>query len=164
MSGKRKNVWNAKAIRYAGDLTYEDFTIQRKDVTVIRFEKPLNEGAEPGWRYKNLVTRNIGSENVYLAWIFLEAGGGHDYHAHSGDEIIYILQNDVQFTYRSKGERDERSTLEEGDAAFIPAGTPHSVWNVKDKPVAFMVVKSPPYFLDEIPLDPALRQIRLFKR
>ncbi len=75
-----------------------------------------------------------------------------------------MLKNSAQFTYRSKDEKDVKSILKEGDTAFIPEGTPHSFWNITDKPCNFIVLKSPPYFLEDLPLSPELEKIRLFKK
>jgi mannose-6-phosphate isomerase-like protein (cupin superfamily) len=156
----RKNIWNAKSVKYSGKLTYDDFVTERKDPVVVHFDKPINEGAESKWSYKNLVTKDIGS-NIYFAWIKMESAGGHDYHAHSGDEIIYVLQNKLQFAYRSTNGEDKKSVLREGDTVYVPTGTPHSFWNVAEKPCTFLVMKSPPYFLEDIPIDPALRKVKL---
>jgi mannose-6-phosphate isomerase-like protein (cupin superfamily) len=163
MKAKSTNVWNAKPVKYSDVLKYEDFVIERKDASIIRFDDPINEGEEATWAYKNLVTKDLGAD-VYVAWIYIKPGGGHDYHAHSGWEIIYILEGSLQSTYRSKDDKDVKSILNPGDVIFIPEGTPHSVWNTTDKPCCFIVIKSPPYFLEDLPLDPEISEIRLFKK
>ena len=158
----KMNVWNSKPVKYTGDLGYDDFVVDRKDARVIRFDNPINEGKDVGWAYKNLVTKDMGS-NTYLAWIHFEPGGGHDYHAHSGWEAIYMLGGSLQFVYRSTEERDVKSMLRKGDVAVVPEGTPHSFWNTTEESCNFLVVKTPPYYLEELPLDPNLREIRLYK-
>lgn len=158
----KKTIWNAKPLKYSEDLTSEDFatTAPIKEVVVTRFKEPVNEGIEAGWKYKNLLTKDV-SEKYYVAWIYFEPGTGHDYHAHSGDEIIYVLKNQVQVAYRSKEDKDIKLILKEGDVIYSPAGTPHSCWNIGDRECVFLVIKSPPYFLEEIPLPSALKQVKL---
>ena len=158
----KKTIWNAKPLEYSEKLTYEDFATAgpKKDAVVTRFDKPINEGIETGWQYKNLLTKDV-SEDFYIAWIYFEPGSGHDYHLHSGVEIIYVLKNQVQIAYRSKEGTDIKLILKEGDTFYSPEGTAHSCWNISDKVAEFLVIKSPPYFLEEIPLPPALKQIKL---
>jgi len=96
-----------------------------------------------------------------LAWIHMDPKGGHNYHAHSGDEIIYMLENEAQFTYMNKEGKDIKNLIKKGDAAFIPAGTPHSFWNIGQESCAFIVIKSPPYFLEEIPLPREIKERKL---
>ncbi len=143
---------------YAKELEYRDFVTDPKDATIIKFDKPINEGERPGWSFKNLVTKDMGSDKVYMAWIHFDAGGGHDYHAHSSDEIIHVLKGTAQFTFSSKSREDIQSKLEAGDSTFVPAGTPHSIWNASIGPCEFIVIKSPPFFLEEIPLPDDLKQ------
>ncbi len=144
-------------MKYSKDLKYDDFAIERKNATVTFFKKPLNEGSQLGWSYKNLVTKDIGSD-IYLAWILFERGGGHDYHAHSGEEILYILKGKVQFAYRSTNKEDVKVILGPGDSAYVPRGTPHSLWNLGGDECNFIVVKSPPYFLEEVSLPPEIKE------
>ena len=159
-----KNIWNSKPVGYSSELEYKDFVTTSKDATVVKFEKPINEGERPGWSFKNLVTKDVGSNNVYVAWIHFDPAGGHDYHAHSSDEIIHLLEGEVQFTFSSKSGADERSMMKKGDSAFVPAGTPHSVWNTGNVQCEFIVIKCPPYFLEEIPLPEDLKNKRLMKQ
>lgn len=144
-------------MKYSKDLKYDDFAIERKNAAVTFFKKPLNEGSKPRWSYKNLVTKDIGSD-IYLSWILFERGGGHDYHAHSGEEILYILKGKVQFAYRSTNEEDVKVILGPGDSVYVPQGTPHSLWNLGEEDCNFIVIKSPPYFLEEVPLPPEIKE------
>ena len=154
----KQSIWNIRPVSYAESLEYRDFVTEPKDATIIKFEKPVNEGERPGWSFKNLVTKDVGSNNVYMAWIYFEAGGGHDYHAHSSDEIIHMLKGRAHFTFSSKSGEDIENKLGKGDSTFIPAGTPHSIWNAGTGPCEFIVIKSPPFFLEEIPLPEELKQ------
>ena len=156
----RPNIWNSKTIKYSPDLTYEDFVTKTEEGRVIKFQEPVNGGSEPGWAYKNLVTKDIGS-NVYVAWIHMDAGGGHNYHAHSCDEIVHVLEGEAQFTYLTQDGKDKKNILKKGDTAFGPAGTPHSFWNVGDGACSFIVIKSPPYFLEDIPLPREIKERNL---
>jgi mannose-6-phosphate isomerase-like protein (cupin superfamily) len=160
----RPNIWNSKVIRYSDELRFEDFASEKKDASVVRFESPVNQGSQKGWSFKNLVTKDIGSDKLYLAWIDFDRGGGHDYHAHSCDEVIHMLEGTAQFTYYSKRANDVKNVLRKGDVAFIPAGVPHSFWNIGDGNCRFIVIKSPPYFLEEIPLPKGVKEKRLFPR
>lgn len=149
---------------YSSKLRYEDFVNERKDASVVRFNQPVNQGSQKGWKFKNLVTKDIGSDRLYVAWIHFDPGGGHDYHAHTCDEAIHMLEGNAQFTYRSNRNLDVKNTLRKGDVAFIPAGVPHSFWNIGNSECRFIVIKSPPYFLEEIPLPKELKEKRLFPR
>ncbi len=162
MNPLKENIWNSKPLRYSSELLYDDFVIERKDAIIIRFNTPLNQGSGGNWSYKNLVTKDIGSE-IYVAYIIMEPGGGHDYHAHSGDEIVFMIENKLQFAYRSKEDKDIITELNPKDTVYIPAGTPHSFWNVYDKPASFLVIKSPPFFLEEIPLPKEIKEIKLYR-
>ena len=73
------------------------------------------------------------------------------------------LKNQIQFAYRSEN-RNVVSILREKDAIFVPTGSPHSFWNVGNEDCTFLVIKSPPFFLEEIPLDPAIEKIKLFRK
>ena len=159
-----QNIWNTKPTNYSDDLTYEDFVIEPKDATIVRFDSPITEGSQSSWRYKNMVTKDIGSDKVYLAWIYFEPKAGHDYHAHTCDESIFMIENEAQFTYLSTKKENVKGILRKGDSVFVPAGTPHSLWNISNKPCQFVVVKSPPYFLEEIPLPKELKRIRLLEQ
>ena len=160
----RPNIWNSKALDYSSGLTYDDFLFDPKDAKIIRSKSPINKGSEKGWSFKNLVTKDIGSDKIYLAQIYFDRGGGHNYHAHTCDEIVYLLQGIAQFTYRSKGGKDIANELKPGDTAFCPAGTPHSLWNAGEGACAFLVIKSPPYFLEQIPLSKEVLGKKLFPR
>lgn len=162
MNSRKENIWNSKPLRYSGELSYNDFVVERKNAVIVRFNTPINQGSGGNWAYKNLITKDIGSE-IYVAYITMKPGGGHDYHAHSGDEIVFMLENKVQFAYRSKDDKDIVTELNPGDAVYVPAGTPHSFWNIYDKPCNFLVIKHPPYFLEEIPLPREIREIKLYK-
>lgn len=152
-----ENIWNRKQLKYSEDLEYDDFVTEKKDATVTRRDNPINEGSEPGWSFKNLLTRDVGSR-LYLAHIVLPPEGGHNYHAHSGIEINYILEGKVKSTYRSKDGDDVQNILEAGDTIYVPHGTPHSVWNVGDSDCKFIVIKEPQYFLEEIPIPEKLEE------
>jgi quercetin dioxygenase-like cupin family protein len=157
----KANIWNSKALKYSEELSFEDIIIQRRDAVIVKFNEPVNEGVQPTWSYKNLLTKDVGSD-IYVAWIRMEPGGGHDYHAHSGDEIVFMLSGKAQFTYRSVDEKDVRTILETGDLAYFPAGTPHSVWNIFKETCTFLVIKHPPFFLEELPLPEEIRKIKLY--
>lgn len=153
----KKNVWNTKPLKYSEDLEYDDFIIERKNAVITRFDDPINEGSQPGWSFKNLLTKDVGS-NIYLAHITLPHESGHDYHAHSGSEIIYVLEGKLQSTYSSTSGKDVKNVLERGDCVYVPEGTPHSVWNIGEKECKFIVIKKPPYFLEDIPLPSELKK------
>lgn len=151
----RKTVWNEKEIVYGGGLTFDDFISQRQNVIITRGVAPVNAGAQATWAYKNMLTKDIGAP-IYLAVITFPSQGGHDYHAHSGWEVIYILKGRLLLTYYSVEGEDVQVILEPGDVMFAPEGTPHSVWNVDDM-CEFVVIKSPPFFLESLPLPDELR-------
>ena len=156
----KNTVWNTKSLRYSKEMKYSDFITERKDAVITRFDSPINEGAQPGWSFKNLLTKDVGSD-IYLAYITLPFNNGHGYHAHSGSEIIYVLEGKLRSTYYSVKGEAVTNVLEPGDCIYAPEGTPHSVWNVGEKECRFIVVKNPPYFLEDIPLPPELNKKNL---
>ena len=153
----KKNIWNEKELNYTDDLEYDDFVVERDEPVVVKSDNPVNEGDRPTWSFKNLLTKDVGSD-IYLARITFPEDGGHDYHAHSGWEIIYVLSGKLQSTYRSTDGEDVQSILEPGDVIFAPHGTPHSVWNAGEGECEFLVMKMPPYFLEGIPLPEGLEE------
>jgi len=153
----KETVWNAKQLDYAKGLRYDDFVVRRENPIVVRSSSPVNTGSQPTWAYRNMLTKDVGSE-LYLAYITLFEGGGHDYHAHSGWEAIYMLKGRVQFTYQSVGGEDIQTVLEPGDAVFVPHGVPHSFWNMEKGESEFLVMKIPPFFLENIPLPSELQE------
>lgn len=153
----KDTVWNAKQLKYGEGLSYDDFVVRREDPVIVRASSPVNAGAEPTWSYRNMLTKDVGSD-IYLAHISFPAGGGHDYHAHSGWEAIYMLKGKLQSTYRSIDGKDVQTILEPGDVIYAPQGTPHSVWNAEEEGCEFLVIKFPPYFLEDIPLPAELQQ------
>ncbi len=147
----KKTVWNEKELKYSDDMEYSDFVTTKENPIYIKNDNPVNEGDRPTWSFKNLLTKDIGSD-MYLAHITFPPGGGHDYHAHSGWEIMYILSGSLKSTYYSNEGEDISTTLEEGDLVRAPEGTPHSVWNNGEEECTFLVMKMPAYFLEDIPL------------
>lgn len=150
-----ENIWNSKELKYSEDLKYEDFVTERDDATVVKANDPINKGSQPGWSFKNMVTKDIGSD-IYVANITFPSGGGHNYHAHSGVEIIYMLKGKLQSTFASNDGEDVKNILELGDTIFVPHGVPHSVWNAGSGRCEFLVIKEPGYFLEDIPLPEGL--------
>lgn len=157
----KKTIYNAKALTYGPEVTFDDLGLELKDARVTGLTRPVNEGAETGWDFKNLVTKDIGSDRLYVAWISMDSGGGHDYHVHTGEEAIYVLKGEVQFAWRSKEGKDIKEILGQGDVCWSPAGTPHSFWNIGKDACNFLVIKSPPYFLEQVPLPPDIAGVKL---
>jgi len=151
----KKTVWNEKQLEYGEEMEYSDFVTKRENTIIVRSDNPVNEGDRPTWSFKNMLTKDIGSD-MYLAHITFPKGGGHDYHAHSGWEIMYILTGSLKSTYHSTEGEDVSNILNPGDIVRAPEGTPHSVWNNGDEECTFLVMKIPPYFLEDIPLPEEL--------
>jgi mannose-6-phosphate isomerase-like protein (cupin superfamily) len=74
------------------------------------------------------------------------------FHAHPGEEIIYVLEGELEYVIGGKPVR-----VKPGDVLFVPAGIPHSVTNVgstsrpqlatytveKGKPLITLVKRAP---------------------
>ncbi|MGH2638337.1 MAG: cupin domain-containing protein, partial [Rhabdochlamydiaceae bacterium] len=153
----KPNAWTTKKVRYGDDLEYDDFVVKREDGVIVYGDRPVSQGKGATSSYNNMLTRDMGSE-VYLARIEFLPGGGHDYHAHTGIEVLYMLDGRLKVTYRSKDDRDVTAECKAGDMAYFPSGTPHAVWNTSSELCHFIVVKhGPPYHFEEIPLPLPLK-------
>ena len=159
----KPNVWNTRRLKYSEDLKYEDFVSKVEDGRFIVGEKPTSQGKGPTTSYNNILTRDEGSE-LYFARLEFLPGGGHNYHAHTGVEVLYMLDGKLQATYRSKDSKDVTVECKPGDTAYFPAGTPHAVWNLTNELCHFLVIKfGAPYHYEEIPLPSEVKDIKFNK-
>lgn len=160
----KPSVWNTKRMKYSDDLKYEDFAVTREDGMFIYADKPVSQGKGATTSYNNILTKDVGSD-IYFARLEFLPGGGHDYHAHTGVEVLYVQDGVLSVSYRSADDRDVGTECRVGDTAYFPAGTPHAVWNATNDICHFLVIKyGAPYHYEEIPLPPAVKEVRLFKK
>lgn len=75
----------------------------------------------------------------------LQPGQENDYHVHPATEHLHIVvEGEVEYTL---GDRPP-VMLKAGDAAMVPAGVPHGIRNLSDKPASYFAIasmKSGPY-------------------
>lgn len=157
------NVWNTKRLKYPEDLKYEDFVSKKEDGRFIFADQPVSKGKGSTTSYNNILTRDEGSD-IYFASLEFLPGGGHNYHAHTGVEVLYMLDGKLRATYRSKDGKDVTIDCKAGDTAYFPAGTPHAVWNLTNERCHFLVIKfGAPYHYEEIPLPPEIKDLKFDK-
>lgn len=158
----RASVWNTKKVKYDSDLRYEDFVLKRENGMIIYADQPVSRGKGQTTSYNNILTREEGSD-IYMARLEFLPGGGHEYHAHSGVEVLYMLDGKLKVTYRSEDDLDVTAECKAGDTAYFPPGTPHAVWNVTNDLCHFIVIKygTVPYHYEEIPLPASVKDVRL---
>jgi quercetin dioxygenase-like cupin family protein len=70
-----------------------------------------------GWR-----GRFFHSEHMTFAYYSIEAGASLHEHRHPNEEVWHVLEGSLELRVG-----DESRALAAGDAAVIPAGTPHAV-------------------------------------
>ena len=76
-----------------------------------------------------------------LAEATLPPGGATTEHYHpKAEEIYYVLQGAARL--RIEGETRD---LAPGDAALIPPGARHKIWNAGDEPLVFLCCCAPAY-------------------
>lgn len=95
-----------------------------------------------GSQIRELVHPNFsGAQNQSLAEATIAPGGATTEHFHPrAEEIYYILRG----TARLRIEEETR-VLKVGDAALIPAGKKHKIWNSGDEDLVFLCCCAPSY-------------------
>jgi quercetin dioxygenase-like cupin family protein len=82
----------------------------------------------------------VQGEFLFAGLNCFEPGQEHALHAHDGQDKLYVLlegSGEVQVG-------EQRELLSAGDAAFAPAGVPHSIRNPGSKRLVVMAVLAPP--------------------
>ena len=89
-----------------------------------------------GWR---CAPSNTGSKALVVMDVALQAGEGHAFHRHPGQEEMIILKSGRIEQYI---ERDS-TILEAGDSVYIDADVVHASYNVGDETAHLQVVIGP---------------------
>jgi quercetin dioxygenase-like cupin family protein len=89
-----------------------------------------------GWR---CVPANTGSKQLVVMDVRLEAGEGHDFHRHPGQEEMIIVKQGRITQYL---ERDS-TTLGPGDSVYIDEGVVHASFNEGDEAAHLQVFIGP---------------------
>ena len=89
-----------------------------------------------GWRCS---PESTASAQLVVMDVSLEPGGGHDFHAHPGQEEMIIVSSGRIEQYV---ERDS-AVLETGDSVYIDAGVVHASFNAGEDTARLQVVIGP---------------------
>ncbi len=158
--GEQGNIWNAKRLVHPESVKYEDFVYKRKEPVLSSLDQPLRKVVAGDFTVRNLVTKELDTD-LLVMWCECAPGGGHDYHAHSHEETVIILENELKVVYRSTDDKDVAKIFKKGDTAYFPIGTPHSVWNVGEKVCTYITLKwNPPFWWEDLPLPPEVARVR----
>ena len=71
--------------------------------------------------------------------MYVPSGGGPPPHRHDFEETFYILEGEIEATFRGA-----KSVLPAGDTLHIPANAPHQFHNSSGQPVRLLCLASPP--------------------
>ncbi len=108
----------------------------KKDGTVI---------APPGIQSKGLVPTSCGGFDLRLDWMELDAGTQHKIHAHSYEQLTYILDADPKTCFQLLD--DELCPLAADCGVLTPWRSKHGYVNIgepgKEKPIRLVVASGP---------------------
>lgn len=80
-----------------------------------------------------------GCENLIMAQVDVEPGGGHPFHYHPDmDEVIYILSGQAEQWIEKK-----KKILGPGEAIYVPKKVVHSTYNCGEETLKFLAILSP---------------------
>jgi quercetin dioxygenase-like cupin family protein len=88
-----------------------------------------------GWR----CSPATGAQQIVVMDVTLEAGGGHDFHRHPGQEEMIIVRRGQITQYLER----ESTTLGVDDSVFIEADVVHASFNEGDEPALLQVIIAP---------------------
>lgn len=81
----------------------------------------------------------IGAKDLTVIEVTLNPGGGHNFHKHPDqEEVIYVIDGAVE-----QWLREEKRSLNPGDAVFIPAGVVHASFNTGSTPAKLIAILGP---------------------
>lgn len=88
-----------------------------------------------------LASNQFASRNLAITWVDCPPGSWQPRHQHDAQEQIYVI-------IRGRGVMtvgDDEQELTEGTLVFVPPGTPHTIRNESDSPMAYVSATSPPF-------------------
>ena len=89
-----------------------------------------------GWRCR---PANTGSKQLVVMDVTLEAGEGHDFHRHPGQEEVIIVTRGAVVQYLESDSQELRA----GDSVYIDAGVVHASFNDGAETAHLQVVIGP---------------------
>jgi quercetin dioxygenase-like cupin family protein len=111
----------------------------QRTLTVVDPDDPiLPHLAIVGGTYTILVTGPETAGRYCLIEMNVPPGGGPSPHRHDFEEMFYLLDGEIEFTFRG-----ERSVGHAGHVVNIPANAPHSFKNVGDAPARLLCMCTP---------------------
>lgn len=82
------------------------------------------------------------TDKSQMAVMTLQSGENSGYeNAHTGDQIIYIIEGEARAVVEGKEGR-----IKKGEAAIIPAGSQHQIFNDNDDTLFFLSLYAPPQY------------------
>lgn len=91
-----------------------------------------------GDTYTFLVTGAQSDGRFCLIDMHVPAGGGPKPHRHQFDELFYMLDGELELTFRG-----ETKTVRSGETVNVPANAPHAFVNASDKPARMLCLCAP---------------------
>jgi quercetin dioxygenase-like cupin family protein len=105
-------------------------------VTQADVEQEQFDWGTIGWRCR---PANTGSKQLVVMDVTLEAGEGHDFHRHPGQEEVIIVTRGAVVQYLESDSQELRA----GDSVYIDAGVVHASFNDGAETAHLQVVIGP---------------------
>jgi quercetin dioxygenase-like cupin family protein len=106
-----------------------------KFVKQADIEQEQFEWGVVGWR----CVPATGARQIVVMDVTLDAGGGHDFHRHPGQEEMIIVKSGQITQYLER----ESTTLGVDDSVYIDADVVHASFNESDGPAVLQVIIAP---------------------
>lgn len=91
-----------------------------------------------GDTYTILLTGEDTAGRYTLIDMHVPKGGGPASHRHAFEEMFYVLEGEIEATFRGK-----KSTVRAGETINIPANAPHSFTNLSERPARLLCMCTP---------------------
>ena len=104
-------------------------------------KKSEYEQQEMDWGESTIINdpQSTDARHIVTIRASFNSGKGHGFHLHPRqEEVIYVLEGSIE---QWVGEK--REILEQGEAAFIPAGKVHGSFNTSDEEAKILAILSP---------------------
>jgi quercetin dioxygenase-like cupin family protein len=106
-----------------------------KFVKRVDIEQEQFDWGVVGWR----CVPATGAKEIVVMDVTLDAGGGHDFHRHPGQEEMIIVKGGQITQYLGQ----ESTTLGVDDSVYIDADAIHASFNESDQPAVLQVIIAP---------------------
>jgi quercetin dioxygenase-like cupin family protein len=106
-----------------------------KFVKQVDIEQEQFDWGVVGWR----CVPATGANEIVVMDVTLDAGGGHDFHRHPGQEEMIIVKRGQITQYLEQ----ESTTLGVDDSVYIDADVVHASFNESNEPAVLQVIIAP---------------------